>query len=504
MRSIFFFAMNLPVVIDIIIGLIFIYLTLSLLASEIQELIATVLQWRAEHLKKSIEVLIAGGDRSEQNRDRVQQVRQFANLIYANPIINDLNQRAKGHLSQAFRHFTHRMGEFYRAMTGTHNVFGKKYTAPSYIPSESFSTSLLDTLKISSLMKYITEVRFEKFKDLLLAQLQDITANLPDSTQPIVEKELDWLTGEFNKVVEDYKNNLGSLNNSLERMSEKLGFYINDSQVYLPETEVGGREFQRQMAFVKASFDSEFERAALRDQLQPSLSSVFNTLRKVKNNKDTVVEILELKQDSPIYKEIQATMDIIPESLKDSLYLLAQRAEKSSRDTQQQLQQFKLEIETWFDRSMERASGVYKRNSRGFAIFLGTAIAVGANADSIHIINRLSKDAMLRSTVNVYAQQLVEKNAQTKLDNLTSLTRIQNEVDRALDNVALPFGWSEPNRLEINAQKQVLWPDLASRICGWMLSGVAISMGAGFWFELLNKFINIRNAGKKPPSSIES
>jgi hypothetical protein len=40
--------MNLPVIIDIIIGLVFIYLSLSLLASEIQELIATVLLWRAK------------------------------------------------------------------------------------------------------------------------------------------------------------------------------------------------------------------------------------------------------------------------------------------------------------------------------------------------------------------------------------------------------------------------------------------------------------------------
>lgn len=496
--------MNLPVIIDIIIGLIFIYLTLSLLASEIQELIATVLQWRAEHLKKSIEVLIAGGKQDKPNPTQFRLVGQFANLIFAHPIINDLNQGAKGHLSQAFRYFTHRMGDFYRGMTGTHNVFGKKSTGPSYIPSESFSMSVLDTLKISDLMKYITEVRFESFKNLLLQQLQNITENLPESTQPIVEKELDWLTGEFNKVVEDYKNNLGSLNNSLERMSEKLGFYINDSQVYLPETEVGGREFQRQMEFIKASFDSEFERAALRAQLQPSLSSVLNTLRKVKKTQETVVEILEVKQDSPIYKQIQETIELVPESLKDSLYILAQRAEKAGGDTQQQLQQLKVEIETWFDRSMERASGVYKRNSRGVAILLGTAIAIGANADTINIINRLSKDSMLRSTVNLYAQQLVEKNAKTKIDNLASLTKVQNEVDRALDNVALPFGWSEPNRLEINAQKQVLWPALASRICGWILSGVAISMGAGFWFDLLNKFINIRSSGKKPPSSIES
>jgi hypothetical protein len=65
------------------------------------------------------------------------------------------------------------------------------------------------------------------------------------------------------------------------------------------------------------------------------------------------------------------------------------------------LQQFQLEIETWFDPSMQRDSGVDQRNSRGVAILLG-AIAV-ANADTINIINRLSKDSMRRSTVNLYS-----------------------------------------------------------------------------------------------------
>jgi len=111
---------------------------------------------------------------------------------------------------------------------------------------------------------------------------------------------------------------------------------------------------------------------------------------------------------------------------------------------------------------------------------------------------------MLRSTVNLYAKQLVEKNANTKLDNLTNLTKVQNQVDRALDNVALPFGWSEQNRLEIDAQGKLLFPALIAKLFGWILSGIAISMGAGFWFEALNKIINIRNAGNKPPSSTKS
>jgi len=469
--------MNLPVIIDIIIGLVFIYLTLSLLASEIQELIATVLQWRAEHLKKSIEMLISGGSEGAKDPMELQRIGQLADAIYANPIIKGLNQGAKGVLPEGFRSITHRLGHFLLRMTGTKNVFGKKLSGPSYIPADSFSASVLDTLNISSLMRSISKARLERFKDLQLAQIQ---------------------------VIEDYKNDLGSLNNSLDRMSEKLGFYINDSQVYLPETELGGREFQRQMAFVKASFDSEFERAALRAQLQPSLSNLLNTVRKVRKTQDTVAEIMEEKEDSPIYKQIQETLDSMPESLKRSLYILAERAEKGDGDIQEQLQRFQKEIEIWFDQSMQRASGVYKRNARGVAILLGTAIAIAANADSIHIVNRLSKDSMLRSTVNLYAKQLVEKNANTKLDNLTNLTKVQNQVDRALDNVALPFGWSEPNRLETDAQGKLLFPALMAKLFGWILSGVAISMGAGFWFEALNKIINIRNAGKKPPSSTKS
>ncbi|MEG4010350.1 hypothetical protein QUA41_30455 [Microcoleus sp. Pol11C1] len=495
--------MNLPVIIDIIIGLVFIYLTLSLLASEIQELIATVWQWRAEHLKKSIEVLISGGSEGAKDPLQLKRVGQLAHAIYANPIIKDLNQGAKGVLSEGFRSVTHRMGDLYHGVTGTKNVFGNKSSGPSYIPAECFSASLLETLKVYSLLSSISKTRLERFKNLQLAQIKQIGENLslPDATKPIIEQEFRWLTAEFNRVVEDYQNNLANLNNSLDRMSEKLGFYIKDSQVYLPETELAGREFQRQMAFVKARFDSKIERVALLGQLQPSFSNLLNT---VKKSQDTVAEIMDIQEESPIYQQIQETLDSMPESLKRSLYILAQRAEKSGGDTQEQLQRFQKEIEIWFDQSMERASGVYKRNARGVAILLGTAIAVAANADSIHIINRLSKDSMLRSTVNLYAQQLVENNAKTKSNNLTSLTKVQQDVDRALDQVALPFGWSEQNSLERDKQGNLLWPALIAKLFGWILSGVAISMGAAFWFEALNKIINIRNAGKKPPSSTES
>ncbi|NJO53233.1 MAG: hypothetical protein HC840_31805, partial [Leptolyngbyaceae cyanobacterium RM2_2_4] len=89
--------MNLPLVFDIAIGLIFIYLILSLLTSEIQELTATLLQWRAEHLKKAIDILLTG----EVENGSIHQ--KFVDDLYNSPPLKALNQEAKGKVARSFR-----------------------------------------------------------------------------------------------------------------------------------------------------------------------------------------------------------------------------------------------------------------------------------------------------------------------------------------------------------------------------------------------------------------
>jgi len=37
-----------------------------------------------------------------------------------------------------------------------------------------------------------------------------------------------------------------------------------------------------------------------------------------------------------------------------------------------------------------------------------------------------------------------------------------------------------------------------SALLGWLLTVLALSMGAPFWFDVLNKFMNVRFAGKSP------
>jgi hypothetical protein len=42
------------------------------------------------------------------------------------------------------------------------------------------------------------------------------------------------------------------------------------------------------------------------------------------------------------------------------------------------------------------------------------------------------------------------------------------------------------------------WPLIWTHLLGWFLTAAAVSMGAPFWFDTLNLFINVRSAGKNP------
>lgn len=164
--------MNLSAVLDIAIGVIFIYLILSLLASEIQELVATVLQWRAKHLKESIENLLVGDNKKDP--PEMLAAKRLANQLYTNPLIENVNQEATGLIVNLLRKPTWQLGKKYQLVTeNEETVFGRgKHTGPSYIPSETFATTLLETLKIPNLTHKFSEIKLCEFKNNLLTDIK--------------------------------------------------------------------------------------------------------------------------------------------------------------------------------------------------------------------------------------------------------------------------------------------------------------------------------------------
>ncbi len=69
---------------------------------------------------------------------------------------------------------------------------------------------------------------------------------------------------------------------------------------------------------------------------------------------------------------------------------------------------------------------------------------------------------------------------------------------RELESLNLPIGWDSASNVPGGwpAQLQLHW-------LGWLLTTLAISLGAPFWFDLLNKFIVIRSAVKPHEKSPE-
>ena len=158
-------------------------------------------------------------------------------------------------------------------------------------------------------------------------------------------------------------------------------------------------------------------------------------------------------------------------------------------------------IENWYNSSMERVSGWYKRRTQRIITVLGIALAMVLNADSVAITQTLWHNAALRSSTLQAAQIYNEQRksgAQTAIPNISSLN--------------LPIGWNAqdnahklPARLMADPKMFLSWSlyQLDLHWLGWFITGLAISLGAPFWFDLLNKFIVVRSTVKPREKSQE-
>lgn len=154
----------------------------------------------------------------------------------------------------------------------------------------------------------------------------------------------------------------------------------------------------------------------------------------------------------------------------------------------------RLKVEHWFDDTMARVSGWYKRTAQKIIFVAGLVLCIAVNADTILIVRELWSDQALRSATVAEAQKRVQSAIPADSDaQKAALVESLQEI-RSFD--APPIGWS---RVKGEARA---WPnDLgegALKVLGILLSSFAIVMGAPFWFDMLNKLINLRSSGDPP------
>jgi hypothetical protein len=134
------------------------------------------------------------------------------------------------------------------------------------------------------------------------------------------------------------------------------------------------------------------------------------------------------------------------------------------------VQRFQDGIAAWFDSSMERISGSYKRRSLLVSLLLSLLLAILFNIDSIHLFRSLWQHPAV-------AAQLVAAPSTVDQNTISAL-------------FSLPIGWTTfPPAFD---------QDFALQVVGWVLTASTALFGAPFWFDLLQRTMQLRGTGSKP------
>jgi hypothetical protein len=170
-------------------------------------------------------------------------------------------------------------------------------------------------------------------------------------------------------------------------------------------------------------------------------------------------------------------------------------------------------IETWFNDGMDRVTGWYKRNSQFNALMLACAITLVVNADTVHAVNVLWTNPVARAEAVSIAEKKVKEPPPTieykEKDDPTSseLTETPTSPEQGLSDEQKKLlgeltGWRTDWDKVMGQQGSARWSTagmiIAGHLLGWILTALAVSLGAPFWFDTLNRFMNIRSSGRAP------
>ena len=387
--------MYLQEVLEVTIGLIFVWLVLAIASMGIQEWIVGILKTRAKDLEKSIKNLLGN--------------EEFAKEFYSHPLIKSLSQKR-----------IDRNGN-------------SKWSLPSYIPKETFAQVLFDMAITAGTDKSVIQSELNKLKGTLSKEGQKaidrLIVEISNTTFDKVGKE------EIGKKLERFKNNnpgLG-LDPAITLLDPSLS----------PTDEAKAMDLLRQ-GIVRWS----------QDETKKEFSKLLNGLLTGING-------------------------------------YVKQGEKTIATA-------RTNIEDYFDQTMDRLLGAYKRRSIWVGILIGFIIASFFNADSIMIGSILWKEPTIRSALvkNAEAYKLPDE---FDSQNPEEAWKDFNAQFSGLD---LPLGWKT---ITVGTKNYLVPADEPAGVLAWIykvlglfISGAAAAQGAPFWFDILKKLTNIRASGINP------
>jgi hypothetical protein len=203
-----------------------------------------------------------------------------------------------------------------------------------------------------------------------------------------------------------------------------------------------------------------------------------------------------------VLQDLRATPGKIPPSTQKVLNTVLQGSTTAEEE--------KRKIEHWFDDAMDNVSGWYKRKSNAWLWVISALVCVALNADTISVGKILWNDptarvAMSEAAKNYANHKASERDSKTDAASATDIEKELSKVTEARDNLSnipVPLGWCEEDCLPGDPRGlPTTFYALGLKLIGILISVLAVSQGAPFWFDLLQKVSNLRLAGDPPPDS---
>lgn len=250
-------------------------------------------------------------------------------------------------------------------------------------------------------------------------------------------------------------------------------------------------------------YSGGYKGAAQDGRTQPKLLARGGSLPSYIPARSFAIALLDIAAKGPATDDVSsdpAAPALSLESVRASVRNLknppVQRALLAAIDAAEgDLNRARTNIEAWYDSSMDRVSGWYKRTTHWILFWIALALAVGLNIDTLAIADYLYRHDAAREAIVALAADA------TKNESAAAITYTQAATQ--LQSLALPIGWSGAWRRHVaGAWYESAW-GIAGPMLGWLVTAFAATLGAPFWFDLLNKIMVIRSTVKPHEKSPE-
>ncbi|MBC7912137.1 MAG: hypothetical protein H7Y30_16640 [Pyrinomonadaceae bacterium] len=412
-------------ILEVAIGVVFIYLFLSLICSAINEGIASTINKRGSNLFDGVKNLLND-----------PKFTGLAQQLYTHGLIDGISQEAANP--------------------------AKENRLPSYMSSNTFALALLDILGSQGITQSYQETANQRQAELTEAQAN--LATKPDDAD--------------------------------------LQSKVSEAQAALAKANA---------ILLKAEAVKQAHAAA--DTAAQQVTSRKDTAR-LQNAAQKLAEALSLGRSLAAefpdqLGNIERAVTSLPAGhTKQSLLVLINKTKReASQGTDQiaairnQIVGLERNVEVWFNDSMDRCGGWYKRWTQKVLLVISIILVIGTNADTIMLVKRFSRDNALRASVVSAAERAVQNTAGNPAENEQAREKLLQDAE----SIQLPLGWvSNPNDPFKTDQIPKSFLGWLLKILGLIISIFAVSLGAPFWFDMLSKFINLRGAGTPPGETKKS